>query len=101
MTRYVVFVCHSLMIFICVCVLLKKVFPRENIVKALRTVYEYNVLPFADGRMGACNGVKPNGKVDKTTVQSREFWTGVAYSLGSLMIEEVFVNDLLQFIYIH
>ena len=40
-----------------------QVFPRENVVSALVTVYKYNVLQFQDGTMGAVNGMRPNGQV--------------------------------------
>lgn len=38
--------------------------------------------------MGAINGMRPNGKKDLTSCQSDEFWTGVTYSVGSLMFQE-------------
>ena len=38
-------------------------FPSENVLSALTTVYKYNVLRFQDGNMGAVNGMRPNGQV--------------------------------------
>ncbi|KAK1592151.1 hypothetical protein Q3G72_020277 [Acer saccharum] len=38
------------------------------------------------GRMGAVNGMHPNGKVDETCMQSREIWTGVTYAVAATMI---------------
>ncbi|KAI5636137.1 glycosyl-hydrolase family [Phthorimaea operculella] len=66
------------------------VFPEVNVKKALRTIYENNVLKFQDGRMGAINGwvTGPKGHVDHTAVQSMEVWTGVTYGLAALMIFE-------------
>ena len=58
---------------------------------ALRTIYEHNVLPFRNGTMGAINGMRPNGKHDMTSIQSEEFWTGVIYSLGATMMQEVMI----------
>lgn len=52
--------------FCCCCVF--QVFPRENVLSALSTVYKYNVLQFQDGTMGAVNGMRPNGQV-RPTVQ--------------------------------
>ena len=40
-----------------------QVFPRENVLSALVTVYKYNVLQFQGGTMGAVNGMRPNGQV--------------------------------------
>ena len=45
--------------------------------------------------MGAINGMRPNGQKDMTSPQSEEFWTGVTYSLGALMLMEV-MNFLKQ-----
>ncbi|KAG0459066.1 hypothetical protein HPP92_022194 [Vanilla planifolia] len=38
------------------------------------------------GRIGAVNGMHPNGKVDESCMQSREIWTGVTYALAATMI---------------
>lgn len=42
-----------------------------------------------NGRMGAMNGMQPNGKVDECCMQSREVWTGVTYGAAAAMIYEV------------
>ncbi|KAM0977475.1 hypothetical protein ACFX13_020580 [Malus domestica] len=55
---------------------------------ALEKVYNYNVLKFKDGRRGAVNGMLPNGKVDMSTLQSREIWSGVTYAVAATMIQE-------------
>ena len=39
--------------------------------------------------MGAINGMKPSGHKDLSSCQSEEFWTGVTYSVGATMIQEV------------
>lgn len=66
-----------------------KVLPNENIVKAMRTVYEFNVQKFKNGESGAVNGMLPNGDVDKSSVQSQEVWTGVTYAVASHLILQV------------
>ena len=66
-----------------------QVFPEENVKKALDTIFNFNVLPFDGGRMGAINGMRPNGEIDYTSPQSEEFWTGVTYALAATMIQEV------------
>ncbi|GJP67013.1 hypothetical protein CLOP_g23882 [Closterium sp. NIES-67] len=50
----------------------------------------YNVMRLEGGRMGAVNGMRPNGQVDDTCLQSREVWTGVTYGLAATMIYEAF-----------
>ncbi|KAK6915886.1 Glycosyl-hydrolase family 116, catalytic region [Dillenia turbinata] len=41
-----------------------------------------------DGRRGAVNGMLPDGKVDMTSMQSREIWSGVTYAIAASMIHE-------------
>jgi len=48
-----------------------------------------NVLGFNGGKMGAVNGMMPDGNLDMFSVQSEEVWTGVTYALSSLMISYV------------
>ena len=43
---------------------------------SLSTVYEFNVRKFADGMSGAVNGMRPDGRIDNTCMQSKEVWTG-------------------------
>lgn len=54
----------------------------------MEKVYAYNVLKVKDGRRGAINGMLPNGRVDMTTIQSREIWSGVTYAVAATMIQE-------------
>ncbi len=55
-------------------------------IKTLRTIYNFNVNSYYNGTMGAVNGMRPNRKVDRSWLQSREVWTGTTYALASLMI---------------
>lgn len=43
---------------------------------SLCTVYQYNVCRFCEGALGAVNGMRPDGEVDDTCMQSMEVWTG-------------------------
>ncbi|CAI9101520.1 OLC1v1038860C1 [Oldenlandia corymbosa var. corymbosa] len=54
---------------------------------ALETVYNFNVLRVKDGKMGALNGMLPNGEPDMSSMQSREIWTGVTYAVAASMIQ--------------
>lgn len=63
--------------------------PVDRVKKALQTIYKMNVLGFNGGKMGAVNGMMPDGNVDMYTIQSEEVWTGVTYALSSLMISHV------------
>ncbi|XP_071795230.1 non-lysosomal glucosylceramidase-like [Asterias amurensis] len=72
------------------------VFPPDHIKSALKTIYEMNVMGFRDGQFGALNGVKPNGKVDITSLQCEEVWTGITYGLAANMIQEGLVKEGFQ-----
>eukprot|EP00624_Nannochloropsis_granulata_P005837 evm.model.NODE_4170_length_6426_cov_20.221910.4 len=55
---------------------------------SLTTVFNFNVRKFADGRSGAVNGMRPDGQVDDTCMQSQEVWTGTTYSVAAAMLQE-------------
>lgn len=63
-------------------------------------------MSFANGKLGAVNGFVLNsnpdkpGRVDTSTIQSEEIWTGVTYALAALMLYEVYF-DLLFVYFMH
>ena len=61
----------------------------DHVTSSLRKVYDFNVMQFHQGTMGAVNGMRPNGKKDLTSMQSEEVWTGITYALAASMIQEV------------
>jgi len=71
-----------------------EVFPKGNVLRALKTLYDKNVQNFLGGKMGAVNGMNPDGTIDTFSVQSEETWTGVSYALGATMIHAV--SDTMQ-----
>jgi non-lysosomal glucosylceramidase len=60
--------------------------PADRVATALRTIHRMNVCGFAGGRMGAVNGVRPDGSVDHSSEQSAEVWVGTTYALAAFMI---------------
>jgi len=63
-------------------------FDREKVFRTLRTLHDCNVAG-VDRQVGAANGYKFNEKkLDKSTVQSEEAWTGTSYALSALMVAE-------------
>lgn len=56
---------------------------------ALNIIYNYNVLRFAGGRLGAVNGMRRDGTVDRNYIQADEMWTGVTYALAAFLIQQV------------
>ena len=62
--------------------------PREMQRSALRKIFDFNVMKFADGQMGAVNGIAPDGSLVKTNEQVQEVWTGTTLGLAALMLSE-------------
>ena len=67
--------------------------PPERVETALRTIHRLNVRGFAGGRMGAVNGIRPDGVVDDTSEQSAEVWVGTTYALAAFMIGRGLVDE--------
>ncbi|XP_071706483.1 uncharacterized protein [Rutidosis leptorrhynchoides] len=65
---------------------LPNLFDDSKIQSSLQKIFDFNVMKVKGGRMGAVNGMHPNGKVDETCMQSREVWTGVTYGVAATMI---------------
>ncbi|EGT57552.1 hypothetical protein CAEBREN_15139 [Caenorhabditis brenneri] len=62
--------------------------PNHMVRSALDTIYRLNVCKFGNGQMGAVNGMKPSGVVDREYIQADEMWTGVTYAVASLLIQQ-------------
>jgi non-lysosomal glucosylceramidase len=69
------------------------VVPRWRVESALRHIFERNVRGFADGEMGAVNGTRPDGSVDRSSEQSQEVWVGTTYALAAFMIGRGLVEE--------
>jgi non-lysosomal glucosylceramidase len=68
---------------------LPPVVPRKMALSAFRTIFKQNVMAFGDGKLlGAVNGMRPNGSIDDTCLQSREVWTGTTYAVAAAMLLE-------------
>ena len=64
-----------------------------RISEALRTIHRTNVCGFAGGTMGAVNGMRPDGTVDRSSEQSQEVWVGTTYALAAAMIGRGLVEE--------
>jgi non-lysosomal glucosylceramidase len=62
--------------------------PRDMQVKALKKIYDFNVMKFGDGGMGAVNGIAPDGKLVTTNEQVQEVWTGTTFGAAALMLSD-------------
>jgi non-lysosomal glucosylceramidase len=67
---------------------LPDVVPREHRDSVLRTVFRLNVMSYNGGRMGAVNGMFPDGAVVRVDERSnaQEVWTGVSYALAAFLL---------------
>ncbi|XP_074574090.1 uncharacterized protein LOC141830587 isoform X2 [Curcuma longa] len=61
---------------------------KEKAKSAFEKVFSFNVLKYKGGKRGAINGMRPDGTVDMSAMQSRETWPGVTYSVAAGMIQE-------------
>eukprot|EP01134_Creolimax_fragrantissima_P001563 CFRG1563T1 len=67
--------------------------PSSRVQSALKTIYDFNVMSVKNGTMGAMNGMRPDGSIDHTSMQSEEIWTGVTYQVAATMIQEGLVEE--------
>lgn len=72
---------------------LPEVAARDRMLSALRTIFQNNVMGFQNGQMGAVNGMRPDGQVDRTSDQSQEVWSGVTYALAALLAQEGLMEE--------
>src|ERR1700676_1578930 len=62
--------------------------PREMQLKALKNIYDFNVMKFAKGEMGAVNGMGADGSIITTNEQVQEVWTGTTFGVAALMLSD-------------
>jgi non-lysosomal glucosylceramidase len=62
--------------------------PRDMQLSSLKKIYDFNVMKFADGSMGAVNGMGADGKLItlKDNQQVQEVWTGTTMGVAALML---------------
>jgi len=62
--------------------------PHDMQRKALKRIFDFNVMKFANGEMGAVNGMGADGTIIRTNEQVKEVWTGTTFGLAALMLSE-------------
>ena len=62
--------------------------PKEMRTKALKNIFDFNVMKFAKGEMGAVNGIAADGTIITTNEQVQEVWTGTTLGLAGFMLGE-------------
>lgn len=64
--------------------------PREMQLSALKKIFAFNVMKFADGTMGAVNGMATDGSLIQVpdNEQVQEVWTGTTMGVAALMLSD-------------
>jgi non-lysosomal glucosylceramidase len=64
--------------------------PLEMQRKALKKVFDFNVMKFGNGEMGAVSGIMTNGAAiqQHDNQQAGEVWTGATFSVSALMLSD-------------
>ena len=58
--------------------------------RALKKVFDFNVMRYYNGEAGAVNGMMPDGAVDRIFTRqtnAHEVWTGVTYALAAFLLD--------------
>jgi non-lysosomal glucosylceramidase len=66
--------------------------PHAMQVSTMKTIFDYNVMKFANGEMGAVNGMMPDGVV-LDNEQAKEVWAGTTLGFASLLMSEGKAED--------
>lgn len=67
--------------------------PADHARSAFGKIYHLNVRGVGNGRFGAVNGMRPNGRVDTSCLQSSEMWFGTTYALAAAMLQEGMTDE--------
>ena len=67
--------------------------PLEMRRSALQHVFDYNVMKFNHGEMGALNGMGADGKVLTENEQTQEVWVGTTFGVAAEMIADGLRDD--------
>lgn len=62
--------------------------PANMRVSALKKIFEFNVMKFGGGDMGALNGIAADGRVLTDNEQIQEVWVGTTFGLCAEMVAE-------------
>jgi non-lysosomal glucosylceramidase len=75
---------------------LRGVLDPARVHSVLVTIFENNIQRFQNGQMGAVNGMRPDGQVDRSTMQSQEVWSGTTYAVAATMLLEGMRTEAFQ-----
>jgi non-lysosomal glucosylceramidase len=66
---------------------LPDIIPTDHALMSLEKIFSFNVSKFKNGECGAINGMRPDGIVDTSSLQSREMWVGTTFALAACMLQ--------------
>jgi len=55
---------------------------------AARQIFEFNVMKFGGGEMGAANGMSADGSIIRDNEQAPEVWVGTTFGFAALLLSE-------------
>ena len=61
--------------------------PHANQVSAMKKIFDFNVMKFGNGEMGAANGMAPDGTI-LSNAEAKEVWVGTTESFAGLLMSE-------------
>ncbi len=67
---------------------LPDVIPPDHARLALQKIFDFNVMQFEEGEAGAINGMRPDGSIDRSSMQANEMWIGTTFALAGCMLQE-------------
>ncbi|MDH7513028.1 MAG: GH116 family glycosyl hydrolase [Clostridiales bacterium] len=76
----------------------RRIIPEPRAIRALRTIFEKNVLSFGHGLMGAANGRKRDGS-QLFSQQGDEVWVGTSYALAANLVLHGLRDEALRIAY--
>jgi non-lysosomal glucosylceramidase len=62
--------------------------PHEMQLAAAKQVFEFNVMKFGGGEMGAANGMSADGSIIRDNEQAPEVWVGTTEGFAALLLSE-------------
>jgi len=62
--------------------------PRDMQLSAAKTIFEFNVMKFGGGEMGAANGMSADGSIIRDNEQAPEVWVGTTFGFAALLLSE-------------
>lgn len=66
---------------------------------ALQTIHNFNLRKFENGDLGVVNGMKSDGTVDTSSLQSSEVWPGTNFILAATMFQTDLTEEAFEILY--